>query len=124
MMPTPGPWQLHSDGLSVFGTGPNRQQVADLAICSPNLPTSEMFANARLVAAAPELVGCCRELLAVIDRHFDQDSLAAVVARMRDVIAKVDGRPEAAPLASGQPCGCDQAAGWTCERHRDQAVTP
>jgi len=56
MTPTPGPWRLHPDGLSVFGAGPDTQQVADLAVCSPNLPLAERSANATLTAAAPSML--------------------------------------------------------------------
>jgi hypothetical protein len=56
MTPTPGPWRLHPDGLSVFGAGPDAQQVADLGVCSPNIRRNEQFANARLIAAAPAML--------------------------------------------------------------------
>jgi hypothetical protein len=111
------------DGLSVFGAGPDAQQVADLAVCSPNLRRSERCANARLIAQAPELLACCRQLLAVIDRHPDQECAVATLERLRVVVAAADGHVHAAPRVSGQPCGCDPAAGWTCEQHRDSAAT-
>jgi hypothetical protein len=76
-----------------------------------------------LIALAPELLACCRQLLAVIDRHPDQDCAVATMARMRAAVAAADGVPSAAPLLSGQLCGCDPAAGWTCEQHRDPAAT-
>jgi hypothetical protein len=131
MTPTPGPWAY--DGVRVFAPAADEHVVRRVdgtdvprgLIALVYAPSSDgsLDANAHLIASAPELVGCCRELLAVIDRHLDQESLAAVVARMRDVVAHAEGRTKVVPIPSGQPCGCDPAAGWTCERHRFPAVT-
>ena len=53
---TPGPWVRHIDGLSVFGAEPDRQQVVDCDVCSPNLPIEERQANARIIAQAPAML--------------------------------------------------------------------
>lgn len=102
MTPTPGPWAF--DGLRVYA--PALEEPRVLFTDGTQLETSlialvyscgdgSSAANGPLIAAAPELVGCCRELLAVLDRHLDPDSLAAVVARIRAVVAKTDGRAQA-----------------------------
>lgn len=61
---TPGPWALHVDGVLVLGAGPNPQAVVDCETsASPNLRRAEREANARLIAAAPELLEACKRLL-------------------------------------------------------------
>jgi hypothetical protein len=97
MSPTPGPWAF--DGLRVFAPALEEPRVtfADGSYLETGLIAlvyscgdGSSAANGPLIAAAPELVGCCRELLAVLDRHLDPDSLAAVVARIRAVVAHVE----------------------------------
>ena len=63
---TPGPWE-HKDG-TIIADGWLR--VADLWTCNPNDPSidivaceAECDANARLIAAAPDLLEACRQLL-------------------------------------------------------------
>lgn len=60
---TPGPWALHADNLSVFGAGPDRQQVVDCSVSSPNLSWPERYANARLITAAPDMLQALREIV-------------------------------------------------------------
>lgn len=127
MTPTPGPWRLHSDGLSVFGAGPDSQQVADLGVCSPNIRRNEQFANARLIAAAPELLVALTAAAHALHSYAYGNAareLAQEVATLADdALAQAEGRVRVGTRFSGQPCGCDPAAGWTCEQHRDPAVT-
>jgi hypothetical protein len=59
---TPGPWALHIDGLAVFGAGPDRQQVIDADVCSPNLSQEERKANARLIASAPRMLAKLKDI--------------------------------------------------------------
>jgi len=56
---TPGPWEHEGDGVIVDAAG------KQLAMVSPHLRE----ANARLIAAAPELLEACRAALyGVVDR--------------------------------------------------------
>lgn len=50
---TPGPWHIHDqdDGLAIVLDGP-----VDLEICSVSTRRKEADANARLIAAAPDLL--------------------------------------------------------------------
>jgi hypothetical protein len=69
MSHTPGPWVVHADGVLVLGAGPKRQAIVDCETsASPNLPQAERKANARLIAAAPELLAALKSLEADMDR--------------------------------------------------------
>jgi hypothetical protein len=85
---TPGPWQLHkiaatsvvgSKGFVVAACGGHSNNMAD-----PDELHDELCANARLIAAAPELLDACRKALyALKGREHDQF--------LRDAIAKATG---------------------------------
>ena len=70
---TPGPWMADSHYPSVSApTAPN------LSLCNDHaIPMSERLANARLIAAAPDLL----EALRWTARALDHDHPAAVKAR-------------------------------------------
>jgi hypothetical protein len=61
---TPGPW--FAGGTTVWGSAPGscRNTVADTATCG-SITEAEDRANARLIAAAPELLAALQELVAV-----------------------------------------------------------
>lgn len=66
-MHTPGPWH-QSDAWERPGIGAYvRSDVENRPVCSPiggtSLPDEEVFANARLIAAAPELLAACELVL-------------------------------------------------------------
>lgn len=91
---TRGPWQLHEDGLAVFGAGPDRDQVIDASVSSPRLTEAEQTANARLIAAAPELLAVAVEAENWFDNHGSDDDEGAqmLLAMFRAAIAKAGGR--------------------------------
>lgn len=49
-------------------------------------------ANARLIAAAPELYKACRDYMDWLERVPDRECVIAVIENMRAAIAKVEGR--------------------------------
>lgn len=103
--PTPGPW--HYDSGSVYAQGerdddkPGPRPIARMDR-EPGNGTfgAERDANARLIAAAPDLLNVVREVDEWIDdarmvsdefRAAEDDDLRAIVGRLRAAIAKARG---------------------------------
>ena len=82
-MHTPGPWfvLIDDDGcpLEIVLAGDHDMRIAVPASDGP-------LANARLIAAAPELLAALREVIAVSDRKTE------IYDRARAAIAKAEGR--------------------------------
>lgn len=68
---TPGPWEVcPHDSTRVFRKNDHNDKnrlFIDPTTCSPIVGESE--ANARLIAAAPELLEACKEAVALITNH-------------------------------------------------------
>ena len=94
---TPGPWFTHRDGFSSVyvearvGGG----MLQEVACCGPtNEGSDQQEANARLIAAAPELLDALRGLLALEEenlRGYDDIDVCAEVQFARAAIAKATG---------------------------------
>jgi hypothetical protein len=83
---TPGPWFLDDDGR-IFDTPDRGQLVAEVATADPaEPPAEEDVANARLIAAAPDLLAALEKVVAISDRKHDAWDEA------RAAIAKAEGR--------------------------------
>lgn len=90
---TPGPWR------PVFGNGllSVSVQSADTFVCqlarSPAIRDGEAEANARLIAAAPELLAVCETLIArwESDNVPPAEKLSYCVAMLRAAVAKAKG---------------------------------
>ncbi len=90
---TPGPWTqwaaLSSDIYNIrYIDGDNSEPVA--TIRHPvNMHQSEALANARLIAAAPELLEACEAVLSALNSHqaYDKDMRPL----LRSVITKAKG---------------------------------
>ena len=109
---TPGAGFVFGNGHCVGGpftpgSGDDpKQQTAGVAMCGVRLRhPEEAEANARLVAAAPDLLAACRETLDMIERGFydrilspnradirDMKAVGAVLGPLRAAIAKAEGR--------------------------------
>ncbi len=63
MAHTPGPWEITSSaGYTGHGVNARGKRVCSINSNSP-LPHTERDANARLIAAAPELLAACQDCL-------------------------------------------------------------
>jgi hypothetical protein len=73
--PTPGPWRVGSnDPTRVYSERGNERLVAECRATGEDL--SEAYANAHLIAAAPNLLAACRTAYARLNRFGDQDNFA------------------------------------------------
>lgn len=102
MKHTPGPWQQFDDGGAInerhtYGPeyadcawgpdGPGHSLIAD---CSPHgqRATEETIANARLIAAAPELLDALEAAADYLYNPFEPDNQSPIYERIRAAIAK------------------------------------
>jgi hypothetical protein len=84
---TPGPWQVTESGNVAGPTRSFGSQGWVGRICLANVMTGDVevkAANARLIAAAPDLLAACEEAL-------DEDSGLACAGQLRAAIAKARG---------------------------------
>lgn len=66
---TPGPWKINTDWYHI--DAPRGLTVA--AVFGSTGPhAAESKANAKLIAAAPELLAACKAMLPIVDSHWDQ----------------------------------------------------
>lgn len=89
---TPGPWEK-----ATIGIGTNLKQVVWLGEKTGRriqvIGTGRDHANARLIAAAPELLEQCREFEKCLTHLINSGDSGADLERdkLREVLAKVDG---------------------------------
>jgi hypothetical protein len=109
---TPGPWQIDSEDGQwwIYGGGDARATTgiakcdlivnAVMGICKQQnvigqrMPDGEREANARLIAAAPDLLDALREIVDVGAEYYDMDSGengSPAMAAARAAIAKAEG---------------------------------
>ena len=90
---TPGPWE-HTGQGDIVGKEDNGYGLGYVDVCSVYLRTvrGRTNANARLIAAAPELLAALRGMLALDEEHHQRvqvdDDVCAEVQAARDAIAK------------------------------------
>ena len=94
---TKGPWRVQESSLTIFttcdpenGTGLTNAIAAILTekdSAGSAVQTQEAYANARLIAAAPDLLGAAIDVIDCIDRHdwqsLDPSELRAAIAKAR-----------------------------------------
>lgn len=88
---TPGPWQVFNAGH--LGCGVTRRYCGDIAHChgyDTNRSRAEELANARLIAAAPDMLAALRDLLAEVQAGGYPGRTALEAARA--AIAKAAGQ--------------------------------
>ena len=81
---TPGPWRIQGKFVGIE-TWP----ICELA-CS--LPEVQVEANARLIAAAPELLSACEWMLRYWQGFENDEKPIALVSDMQQAVAKAEGR--------------------------------
>ena len=95
---TPGPWEIQDAGPGTI-RGLRFQVVAkDSVIARTTDGWKEARANARLIAAAPELLEQCKLFEKVLTYYYGTDRNTAISAtanenrdKLREVLAKVEG---------------------------------
>ena len=87
-MHTPGPWQQGRYGPESFEV---QGEHRTLAIVRPVFSDAVTLANARLIAAAPELLAACERALAFVESMPDNDNVGLADC-LRAAIAKAEGR--------------------------------
>lgn len=86
---TPGPWSVYPPTKCVIGPEPERILVAEASHHRP-----EADANARLIAAAPDLLAACERLLALVerfDRWHPSGDAQDEIERTKEILARVKG---------------------------------
>jgi len=79
---TPGPWYARGKKVSIFKPFATAYQA---------IATVEQEKDARLIAAAPDLLSQCRELEKIIRCRLPELDADIELAKLREVLAKVDG---------------------------------
>lgn len=88
---TPGPWRIGQDKALIVA-GPHGLHIARAA--QVGMPNCE--ANARLIAAAPDLLAALRMLLEEFEDRFDMDNpstnpgIKVAAARVRKLLADIE----------------------------------
>lgn len=92
---TPGPWSILPNGHCVAGPDPKHAEfgVSGVAMCGMARRTeAEARANARLIAAAPDLLQTLRSCVSVLRAaHMHKLTIPNLVAHAESVIAKATG---------------------------------
>ncbi len=86
---TPGPWHYFPDDHDGF-EGPSVQSGFGLVVYTLE-PGEENEANARLIAAAPDLLAALRYMVEAQNTFFDHADRRASLAKAKEAIAKAEG---------------------------------
>lgn len=79
---TPGPWTYREGMIS----GGNKIKIAEMDQC--HMPNIEHYANAALIAAAPELLEACKKAIIAIEER----ELTVAIAFLEAAIRKAEGK--------------------------------
>jgi len=102
---TPGPWDWPKGSITVRGPKPENIKICDMssvvATCPPySLSVSEQEANARLIAAAPELLDVASRWISCLtslaegnpSKHYRGLLQTTIMHDMKQAIAKAEGK--------------------------------
>lgn len=92
---TPGPWHYGDEHVNrrefnCFSIGNGACSVAQVAVY-PAISRDEAKANARLIAAAPDLLEACQTMLRLAEGLDLGESNSDEVEQLRDAITKAQG---------------------------------
>lgn len=87
---TSGPWHI---GARAFERAVYGERGEEIAVFSGLIPADEELANARLIAAAPELLNACElfEQAIAVNRHNLTREMRAAIDAARAALAKAKG---------------------------------
>lgn len=94
MKHTPGPWELSDDGNHIIGDC-NQDELLEVA----NLTnTFNLEANARLIAAAPELLDALKASLSYLENIVEPNHTQnGLIDYLKHTITEAEGRNESSP---------------------------
>jgi len=106
MANTPGPWYANGDCIEADGPeGPRDLTVATAvrfrhAACDLDISREEWQSNARLIAAAPEMLAVCKAIASDLslfqftdgEYRLSEWPAGVILQSLREVIAKAEGR--------------------------------
>lgn len=90
---TAGPWEYHAKDNVI--TAPGVHRLIDIIPRSIEVSSEEREANGKLIAAAPELLGALRFILAFYEpgqNYLDGNAWKQAEANARYAMAKAEGR--------------------------------
>lgn len=89
---TPGPWHYLGGRFVAAGTNPGCPFVADCMVSESIRATGTTEANAKLIAAAPELLEACKIMLVQFKRYRTGHGAAAyhAINILEEAIAKAE----------------------------------
>ena len=95
---TPGPWKMIEVGNSIGivpakrPPGVSKRDIEDIAAVNLDGDQYDAHANARLIAAAPDLLAACESALkAMVEGENDLCELTSTMAMLEAAIAKARG---------------------------------
>lgn len=92
---TPGPWKPFGPGIKasmVSSTLKSGRRVSFRVACCKDGDDDTVAANARLIAAAPDMLAALKDLLFNADHGNGLEAQHKAWDRARDAIAKAEGR--------------------------------
>ena len=88
---TKGPWRVGDAGFAVFGPKGNPKTIARIVHCGEEIASEENLANARLIAAVPELLEAAKLMLRSMLESDDNTRLSVGdLIRIADIINRAE----------------------------------